>query len=347
MPDIASLVRLSTHEEAAIRAVDDSISLNHYGGWFDGEFRESWPAKTVARYVRGDGRGTQIERDAALAQAEIIIGGFPFPLDLRARSPRLKWLHQTPAGASNLRRGDIWGSDVTVTTSRGYGETTAIAEYALAGIFHFAKGFDHAYLDQGSGAFDYSKYSVFSIERKTLCVVGAGGIGREVARLSKALGMRTLGIRSSSHGVSNDADFDRIDGPEQLNACLAESDYVVVSCQWTEGTKNLLDDDAFAAMKKQAVIVNVARGEIIDEAALLRALNSGHVRGALLDVYVGEFESPPPPVLWSHPQVVITPHTSGHTDASRRRSTELFCANLRRYLDNETLENTVDWSVGY
>jgi phosphoglycerate dehydrogenase-like enzyme len=262
-------------------------------------------------------------------------------------APRLDWLHQTPAGASNLRRGDIWDSDVTVTTSRGYGETTAIAEYALAGIFHFAKGLDHAYLDQASGAFDYSKYMVFSIERKTLCVVGAGGIGREVARLSKALGMRTLGIRSSGHVISNDADFDRIDGPEQLNAFLSESDYVVVSCQWTEATTNLLDDDAFAAMKKQAIIVNVARGEIIDEAALLRALNSGHIRGALLDVYVGEFESPPPSVLWSHPQVVITPHTSGHTDASRRRSTELFCANLRRYLSNEPLENKIDWSIGY
>ncbi|MFT4563934.1 MAG: phosphoglycerate dehydrogenase-like enzyme [Gammaproteobacteria bacterium] len=347
MPNIVSLVRLNAREEAAIRAVDKTITLGHYGGWFNGEYRETWPDKTVRRYVKGDGTGTRAERDLILQQADIVIGGFPYPLDLRTRAPRLDWLHQTPAGASNLRRGDIWGSDVTVTTSRGYGETTAIAEYALAGVFHFAKGLDHAYLDQKGGTFDYSRYRVCSIEGKTLCVVGAGGIGREVARLSKALGMRTLGIRSASPGIASDAEFDGIGGPEQLNDFLAQCDFVVVSCQWTEATTNLLDDEVFAAMKDQAVIVNVARGEIIDEAALLRALDSGHIRGALLDVYVGEFEGAPPPVLWSHPRVVITPHTSGHTDASRRRSTELFCANLRRYLNNETLENKVDWSLGY
>lgn len=132
-----------------------------------------------------------------------------------------------------------------------------------------------------------------------------------------------------------------------MHGLLRESDYVVVSCQWTDATTNLLNAPAFAAMKQNAIVVNVARGEIVNEAELFAALDSGHLRGAVLDVYVGEFESTPAPRLWNHPRVVITPHTSAQTDESRRRSTQLFCANLRRYLDGDSLDNQVDWSSGY
>ena len=127
--------------------------------------------------------GTREERDRLLAEAEVILGGWPFPLDLRARSPRLKWFHQRPAGASNLRIGDLWGSDVTVTTSRGVGSTLAMAEYAIAGILHFAKELDRALDDRATGTFDHRAYRPLLLEGKTLCVVGAGGIGREVGRL--------------------------------------------------------------------------------------------------------------------------------------------------------------------
>jgi phosphoglycerate dehydrogenase-like enzyme len=349
MPKIVSLVHLPAHDAAAIREADARVQLIDAGGWFNGEYAQTWPTATVARYVQADGQnngqGSRSERDAILAEAEIVIGGFPYPLDLRSRAPRLRWMHQTPAGASNLRRGDLWNSDVTFTTSRGYGETTAIAEYAIAGIMHFAKGFDCAYADRDAAAFDAHRYAARALERKTLCVIGAGGIGREIARLGRALGMRTVGTRASP--VADDACFDRVEGPGALHELLGESDYVAVSCQWTDATTNLLDEKAFAAMKPGAIVVNVARGEIIDESALLAALDHGHLRGAVLDVYVGEFESTPPERLWTHPGVMITPHTSAQTDVSRRRSIELFCANLHRYLHGEPLENQVDWSVGY
>ena len=104
---------------------------------------------------------------------------------------------------------------------------------------------------------------------------------------------------------------------------------------------------AFAAMQPDGVIANIARGEIIDEEALLEALDSGHLRGAALDVYVGEFENPPGERLWKHPRVLLTPHTSGKSDVSRRRSIELFCKNLRAYIDGEPLANTIDWKTGY
>ena len=142
--DVLTIQRISAADRTRIEAIDPTIRLTDAGGWFDGEIRETWPAFTTSRYIgrNATGEGTREERDRLLAEAEIILGGFPFPLDLRARAPRLKWFHQRPAGASNLLRGDLWGSDVIVTTSRGVGSTLAMAEYALAGILHFAKSFD-------------------------------------------------------------------------------------------------------------------------------------------------------------------------------------------------------------
>src|SRR5437773_10326467 len=139
--NILSIQRVRAAERARIEGVDPGIRLTDAGGWFDGEYRETWPAYSVARYLapNSTGRGTREERDRLLAEADVILGGWPFPLDLRARAPRLRWFHQRPAGASNLLRGDLWGSDVTVTTSRGYGNTRPMAEYVLACFLHFAR----------------------------------------------------------------------------------------------------------------------------------------------------------------------------------------------------------------
>src|SRR6266436_3494170 len=151
--NILSIQRVRAAERARIEAVDPGVRLTDAGGWFDGEYRETWPAYSVARYLapNATGNGTREERDGLLADAEIILGGWPFPLDLRARAPRLKWFHQRPAGASNLLRGDLWGSDVTVTTSRGLGSTLAMAEYAVAGILYFAKSLHRTAVDRAEG----------------------------------------------------------------------------------------------------------------------------------------------------------------------------------------------------
>ena len=118
---VLCIQRTSAAERERIAAVDPTIRLVDAGGWFDGEIRETWPAFGAARYLprNATGSGTREERDRLLAEAEVIFGNFPFPLDLRARSSKLKWFHQRPAGASNLLIGDLWGSDVVVTTSRG------------------------------------------------------------------------------------------------------------------------------------------------------------------------------------------------------------------------------------
>src|SRR5262249_47463770 len=143
MSDVNVLViqRLRTDDLEKIKAVDPRVRLVDAGGWFDGEYRETWPPYSVSRYLspRSAGHGTREDRARLLADVEVGLGGWPFPLDLRARAPQLKWFHQRPAGASNLLIGDLWGSDVIVTTSRGAGNTLAMAEYAVAGILHFAK----------------------------------------------------------------------------------------------------------------------------------------------------------------------------------------------------------------
>jgi phosphoglycerate dehydrogenase-like enzyme len=348
--NVLNIQRISAADRAKIEAIDPAIQLTDAGGWFDGEIRETWPAFTSARHLTpsATGSGSREGRDRLLAEAEVILGGWPFPLDLRARAPRLKWFHQRPAGASNLLMGDLWGSDVVVTTSRGSGNTLAMAEYALAGILHFAKAFNRAAIDRDAGAFDHRAYRPLLLEGKTVCVVGAGGIGLDVGRLCAALGMRVVGTRRRPHpGRPLPPGFSELGSAGDLDRLLPDSDFVVICCQWTPETTRLFDKDRFAAMKAGSVLINVARGEIVDEEALAEALQRDHLRGAALDVYVGEFEHTPMARLWSDPRVLITPHISGASDQDRHGAINVFCYNLRAYLDGRRLQNVIDWERGY
>lgn len=348
--NVLSTQRTSAAERARIEAVDPGVRLTDAGGWFDGEIRERWTDFAAARYLvpGSTGSGTREQRDRLLGDAEVMIGGFPIPHDLRARAPRLRWFHQRQAGASNVLGSDLWGSDVVVTTSRGAANPLPIAEYAVAGILHFAMGLNRAAIDRASGAFDHRTYRPLLIEGKTVCVVGAGGIGREVGRLCAALGMRVLGTRRETRpGAPLPPGFSEIGGAEAIDRFLPQSDFVVICCQWTPETTRLFNHDRFAAMKPGSVLVNVARGEIIDEDALFDALQRDHLRGAALDVYVGEFEHPPPARLWQDERVLITPHVSGGSDESRHGGIDIFCDNLRAYLDGKSLRNVIDWERGY
>ncbi len=341
---------IADEELAQIARVDSRLRVVDARGWFDDEIRQTWPQWTVERYLgtRPGPRSTREERDRLLAQAEVILGGWPFPLDLRARSPRLKWFHQRPAGASNLLRGDLWGSDVTVTTSRGHGNTRAMAEYVLACFLHFARGLHRASRDRERQRFEHGSYKPILIEGKTVCVVGAGGIGQAVGRLCAGAGMRVVGTRRHvTAGEALPSGFSRLEGPEQLDSLLADCEFVAVCCQWTPETTGLIGRSAFSAMRPGTVLVNVARGEIIDEEALLAALAQGKLRGVGLDVYVGEFERAPDVRLWQDERVLITPHVSGGSDVAQHRVVEVFSDNLGAYLDGRPLANVIDWARGY
>src|SRR5215510_7390732 len=232
--------------------------------------------------------------------------------------------------------------------SRGYGNTRAMAEHVLACFLHFARGLHRAHRDRERQQFEHGSYRPVLIEGKTVCVVGAGGIGQEVGRLCASAGMRVIGTRRRpTVAAAPPAGFSRLESPERLHALLGESDAVVVCCQWTPETTGLIGREAFAAMKPDAILVNVARGEIVDEDALIAALAAGKLRGAALDVYVGEFEHEPDRRLWDDERVLITPHVSGGSDMRQHRGIDLFCDNLRAYLDGRSLTNVVDWAEGY
>jgi glyoxylate/hydroxypyruvate reductase A len=333
-----------------IAAIDTGLKVADARGWFDTEIRETWPTWAVQRYLgaRQSPESSRQERDRLLATAEIILGGWPFPMDLRARAPRLRWYHQLCAGASNLRRGDLWGSDVMATTSRGYTNNRAIAEYVLASFLHFARGLHLAYRDQRRHRFDHVTYRSVMLQGKTVCVIGAGGIGRDVARLCAAAGLRVIGTRRGKPlEAALPPGFSLLESPERLLDLIAQSDFVAVCCQWTPETTKLIGREAFAAMRPGTVLVNVARGEIIDEEALFDALASGILGGVALDVYTGEMDHQPDRRLWDDERVLITPHISSRTDTALHRGLELFYRNLRAYLDGRPLINVIDWERGY
>jgi phosphoglycerate dehydrogenase-like enzyme len=347
-PSVLTLTRLSAADRAKIEAVDPAVRLTDAAGWFDGEYRETWPAFGADRYLApgANGRGTRQERDRLLAEADVVLGSFPFPLDLRARAPRMVWFHQRPAGASNLLRGDLWGSDVVVTTSRGAASSLAIAEYAVAGMLYLAKGLNRAAVDRHAGVLNARAYRPVLLAGKTACVVGAGGIGAEVGRLCAALGMRVVGTRRHKPAELAPG-FSEIGAASELDRFLSVADVVMICCQWTPETDRLFNHARFAEMKPNSMLVNVARGEIIDEDALADALACDHLRGAALDVYVGEFERNPPALLWSDPRVLITPHISGQSDEDRHGGIDLFCENLRSFLNGQPMRNVIDWQLGY
>lgn len=352
MRSIEVLIIAPISDASLEKIMDPALRVVDGRRMFEAEYRETWPPVTARRYLPAKPGPREAlpraERDRLLSTAEVVLGAFPFPKDLRARAPRLRWFHQIPAGASNLCVGDLWGSDVAVTTSRGVGNTLPMAEYVLAAIFYFIKGFHRAAPDRERHEFNHRAYQPRLLRGKTVCVVGLGGIGREVARLCAAVGMRVVGTRRRVvPGEPSPEGVGRMESAERLPALLAESDFVAVCCQLTAETEGLIDRLAIAAMKPGAVVINVARGEIIDEAALLAGLASGKLGGVALDVYRGEFEGDPARRLWDDPRVLITPHVSSETDVNLHRGVDLFCENLRRYLSGQPLENLVDWSRGY
>src|SRR5437870_3436154 len=179
-------------------------------------------------------------------------------------------------------------------------------------------------------------------------VLAAGGIGLAVAELCAAAGMRVVGTRRHvASATPLPLGFARLESSDLLLDLLGQSEFVAICCPWTKETTHLIGRAAFAAMKSETVLVNIARGEIIDEEALLQALADGRLRGVALDVYEGEFEHSPDRKLWNGERVVITPHVSAATDVSEHRGVDLFCKNLTRYLAGVPLENVIDWERGY
>lgn len=347
---VVLIAPLSAERIAEIEAVDPRIEAVDAWELFAPELMADWPRQTTESYLPRRFWGLQdtpelrARRDALLAEAEAVCIVFPPPLRIAGRAPKLRFVHQIPAGVSNLAESDLWAGSIPVSSGRGAGSTLAIAEWAIAVIMALYKELPRAFGQRAAGAFDRQAFAGRQVAGKTLAVIGLGGIGREIARLGRALGMRVIGTRRSSEPVEH---VERLYGPADLHAVLAQGDVVALAAQLTAETRHLLDAAAFAALKPGALLVNVARGELIDEAALVRALESGRVGGFAADVYVGEFEHGPPAALLAFDNVILTPHTSGQTDVPPTGALEIFRENLRRCLAGEPLLNLADWERGY
>lgn len=293
---------------------------------------------------------SRVERDHLLGQADVLVVGYPVLRSVAARAPRLRWAHHTQAGVSNLHRSDLWSSDIMLTSGRGAVSARAIAEYAVAAAMFAARGLDEATRQKREGRFTRRGYRMRTVVGSTMGVIGLGGIGREVGRMAQALGMRVVATRWSIHTPEEDVDgADLVLPADRLHEVAARSDFLVVCSQLTEQTRGMIDRSVFAAMPPHAVLVNVARGEEVDEDALLDALQEDQIAGAILDVQEGELEGRPPrPELLQHPRILLTPHLSGMGDRSGPdRGRRLVADNLRRYLDGEPLLNVVDRQRGY
>jgi phosphoglycerate dehydrogenase-like enzyme len=285
-----------------------------------------------------------------LERAEVILLGYPVPRGIIERAPHLRWVQHTQAGVSNLHGTDIWDSPVTLTSSRGAVAATGIAEYVMAGAYYFACGLHEATRQKAAGEFSRHGYALGTLTGATIGIVGLGGIGAEVARLARAAGMRVIATRRSVAVPQSDAEgVDLLLPAGQLAELAAASDFVAVCAQLTPATEKMIGAEVLAAMKPHAVLVNVARGEVIDEDALVDALQAGRIAGAVLDVYAGELAGRPPRrELVEFPQVVLTPHISGMGDPGGDEPVKrLFAENLRRYLEGQPLLNLVDRARGY
>lgn len=290
------------------------------------------------------------ELDAALGVADVILLGFPIPAGVAGRAPHLVWAHHTQAGVSNLHASDLWTSGVTLTSSRGVMAAGTIAEYVIAAAAFFARGLHEGMRQKQAGMFTRSGYEMVSFRQATMGVVGLGGIGREVARQARALGMRVLATRRSVAAPAYDTEgVDCLLPADQLHQMAAESDFLAVCAQLTAETAGMIDAAVFSALKPGAVLINVARGEEVNEDALVAALVGGDLRGAVLDVYDGELAGRRPrQELLDLPQVLLTPHISGRGDPSNwEPNRRLFADNLGRFLSGEPLLNVVDRQRGY
>ena len=260
---------------------------------------------------------------------------------LLAATPKLRWFHTPAAGVDRfLEIPDFRERGIALTNNSGSYDIQ-IAEHVLAFVLAASKRL-HLYRDLQARR-EWKDLEHDELRERTLVVYGAGSIGGEVARLASAIGMRVIAVRRRGGAVPG---AQKVVTPDALGDAAAEADYFVVAAPLTPATRGAISRDVIGRMKSTAWIVNIARGPIIDEAALTDALRDGRLGGAGLDTFTQE-PLPADSPLWSLPNVVVTPHASNSSPRVRQRTLALFAENVRRFKAGEPLLNRVDFEAGY
>ena len=283
--------------------------------------------------------GEEVER--LIPEAEILIGGFS--RDLFVQAKRLRWVQTWGAGVDGVLFEEFVESEVVLTSAKGT-VGVHLAEHAMALLLSLTRGIAPAIREpRWENRMPIRRASWELIDR-TIGIIGLGGTGLDVARRASAFGMRIIAV-----------DPEEVELPEFISSCrrmdafdelLKESDVVVICAPLTNETEGMFDESAFDAMRDHALLINVTRGRIVDEGALLAALEKGQIGGAGLDVTPQE-PLPDDHPLWRVPNVVITPHTAGGSPNRDDRLVDLFCENLKRYAAGKPLLSEIDKEKGY
>jgi len=303
--------------------------------------RQHWPQMRVVHL-------TSYDQIPAEIHDTDIFAGYTLTPEQLAAAHKLKWIHVTAAGVAQLMRPDVLASGITVTNSRGI-HAIPMAEHTMGMILSFARKFPASLNHQRQHRWAQQEIwdarpSPTELKGSTLVIIGFGAIGTELAKRARAFGMRVWAVTRSGHADASLADwtFPAID----LEKVLPEADYIVLAAPDTPVTHHMIGASELAAMKPSACLVNVSRGGLVDESALVAALQNGTIAGAALDVAEHEPLSQESP-LWQMENVFITPHTSSVSENLWPRQTELMLGNLDRWFSGRPLINLVDLARGY
>lgn len=284
--------------------------------------------------------------EGSVEEADAIVigmGGHAIFPEVFPKARRVRWIHSLSAGVENIITPEFAASPVPLTNSRGVFKRS-LAEFALASMLYFAKDLNRMRKQQA--AHKWEPFDVEELHDHTLGVIGYGGIGSATAKLAKAFGMRVLALKRRPETVKDDPLVDKVYTPDQLNELMGASDYVLAAAALTPETEGMVGEEALKSMKKTGVIMNLGRGPVIVEEALVRALREGWIRGAALDVFAEE------PLPAGHPfyeleNVLLSPHTADHHEGWLDLTMRFFLENFQRFAGGQPLENIVDKSKGY
>jgi phosphoglycerate dehydrogenase-like enzyme len=299
------------------------------------------------------------EVSEALDDRTELLYTFHVPGSLK-RAPRLRWVQFHTAGADHAMDTPLWQSPITITTASGI-HATPIGEYVLASMLAFTHRLRQRLASQKEALWPKDRFERLGgreLRGRTVCVVGYGSLGREAARLCRCAGMRVLAVKrdpaarrdpgfvlpetGDPEGLIPEAFF----GPERLLEALGLSDFVILSLPATASTRRIIGERELRAMPRHAYLVNVSRGSVVDQEALIRALKEGWIGGAGLDVFEPE-PLPGDSPLWGLDNVILTPHISGFSLHIGDYAVQVLAENLRRHLAGEPLLNVVDRAKGY
>ncbi|MBV9389432.1 MAG: D-2-hydroxyacid dehydrogenase [Chroococcidiopsidaceae cyanobacterium CP_BM_ER_R8_30] len=258
-------------------------------------------------------------------------------------APRLRWQQTPSAGVNHILTPKFLERDITLTNGAGT-FSTPIAEFVLAYMLNHVKLLPKLHQLQADRNWKRSiNLPIQELEGKSLLIIGAGSIGQAIAQRASAFEMRVWGSRRQPQLLPG---FEKVVGANEWRSLLPEADYVVIATPLTPETQGLFDEAALRAMHSDAYLINIARGAVVDEPALLKALSEDWIAGAALDTFYTE-PLPPDSPFWSLPNVFVTPHCSGMTPHVAKRTIDLFIDNLHRYQSGQPLRNVVDKTTGY